>query len=178
MGWLEQVGGLLQQYSGAAAAGRAPERVEEDYDRLTESAPRNALADGIAAAFRSDQTPPFSRMITDLFTNSNGQEKANLINTLIGAVGPALASHFLSRSGATSLAGLLSSGQDSVTPEVASQIPAEAVQEMANEAEQKDPSIIDQVSDFYSSHPTLIKTLGGAALTIALAKLAEKHSVL
>jgi hypothetical protein len=31
------------------------------------------------------------------------------------------------------------------------------------------------VSDFYSEHPTLVKTLGAAALTIALTKIAQNQ---
>jgi methylmalonyl-CoA mutase cobalamin-binding subunit len=74
------------------------------------------------------------------------------------------------------LIGLLNGGnQTQVTPEQAQQIPAEAVQEIAAQAEKKDPSVIDQVSSFYAEHPTLVKTLGAAALTIALSKIAQRQ---
>ena len=46
---------------------------------------------------------------------------------------------------------------------------------LASHAEQHNPGIVDQMSNFYAQHTGLIKTLGGAALTIALAKMAEKH---
>ena len=36
------------------------------------------------------------------------------------------------------------------------------------------PSIVDSVSAFYAQHTTLVKTLGGAALSIALAKVAQR----
>ena len=32
----------------------------------------------------------------------------------------------------------------------------------------QNPSIVDQVSSFYSQHPQVVKALGGLALTIAL----------
>jgi hypothetical protein len=35
--------------------------------------------------------------------------------------------------------------------------------------------MIDQMSAFYAQHTRLVKTLGGAALTIALAKMANAH---
>lgn len=35
--------------------------------------------------------------------------------------------------------------------------------------------MIDQVSKFYAEHPTLVKTLGAAALTIALTKIAQRQ---
>ncbi len=58
---------------------------------------------------------------------------------------------------------------------MAQQIPPEAVEQIADKAHKEDPSIIDRISDFYAEHPTLVKTLGTAALTIALAKIAERQ---
>ncbi len=79
--------------------------------------------------------------------------------------------------GLSNLIGLLTGGQQAeVTPEQAEQIPAEAVQEIAAQAEKKDPSVIDQVSNFYAEHPTLVKTLGAAALAIALSQIAKRQT--
>jgi hypothetical protein len=181
MDWMNQLGGILEQYTGAAAS-PAPSNVQDDFDQVTQSAPRPALADGIAAAFRSEQTPDFGQMAAQLFSSSNGQQRAGILNTLMGAVGPMVLSQILSRragtggGGISSLIGLLNGGnQTQVTPEQAQQIPAEAVQEIAAQAEKKDPSVIDQVSSFYAEHPTLVKTLGAAALTIALSKIAQRQ---
>lgn len=174
MSWMDQIGGLLQQYTGANAA-QAPETATDDFARLAQHAPGSALADGLAAAFRSDQTPAFGQMAAQLFSNANGQQRAGLLNTLIAAAGPTIAAQLLSRGGASGLAGLLGGGQTQVTPEQAAQVSPEAVEQLATHAEQKDPSVIDQVSNFYSAHPTLVKTLGAAALTIVLAKIADSQ---
>ena len=174
MGWMDQIGGLLQQYTGANA-GQAQDTVHDDFDQLAQHAPSSALADGLAAAFRSDQTPAFGQMAAQLFSNANGQQRAGLLNTLISAAGPAIAAQLLSRGGASGLAGLLGGGHTQVTPEQAAQVSPEAVEQLAAHAEQRDPSVIDQVSNFYSQHPTLVKSLGAAALTIALAKIAESQ---
>ena len=40
---------------------------------------------GLAAAFRSDQTPPFGQMVSRLFSQSGGQQQAGLLNTLLAA---------------------------------------------------------------------------------------------
>ncbi len=81
------------------------------------------------------------------------------------------------RGGLSSLIDLLKGGQQTeVTPEQAEQIPAGAVEEIAAQAEKKDPSVIDQVSNFYAEHPTLVKTLGAAALTIALSQIAKRQT--
>jgi hypothetical protein len=108
MEWMNQLDGLLQQYSGAGAA-QAPTTVNDDFDQITQSAPPSALADGLAAAFRSDQTPDFGQMTGQLFNNSSGQQRAGILNTLISVAGPMILSQVLSRRGGTSGGGGLSS---------------------------------------------------------------------
>lgn len=174
MNWINQLGDIFQQYTGAAA-GQAPSTVHDDFDQFTQVAPTGTIADGIASAFRSDQTPPFGNMVSHLFGQSNGQQRAGILNTLISSLGPTLVAQLLARRGASGLAGLLSGGRSEVTPEEAQQVPAEAVQEIATQAEKQDPSVIDTLSSFYAEHPTLVKTLGSAALAIALASIAQRH---
>jgi len=175
MNWMNDLGGILQQYSGAGAA-QAPDTVDDDFDQTAQAAPLGTLANGLSAAFRSDQTPEFGQMIGNLFGQSNGQQRAGILNTLISTLGPTIAAQLFARKGLSGLAGLLGGGQTEVTPEQAEQVPPEAVQEIAAHAEQRDPSIIDMASKFYAEHPTLVKSLGGAALAIALAKIVESQS--
>lgn len=182
MQWINQIGDLLQQYHGTPA-NQAPATVDNDFDQFTQVAPQSAISQGLAEAFRSNQTPPFGNMLGQLFGQSNGMQRANILNTLISIAGPALLSQVLNRRGSSAsggLGGLLGSlsgaAQPAITPEQAEQISPEEVQEIAAEAEQRDPSIVDRVSDLYAEHPTLIKTLGGAALAVILAKLAKDHS--
>ncbi len=180
MSWMNDLGGLLQQYAGASAA-QAPDTVDNDFDEIVQVAPRGAIADGLAEAFRSEQTPEFGQMAAQMFGQSTGNQRASILNTLIATLGPTLIAQLLGRKGGSSglgglLEGLTGGGQPEITPEQAEQISPEAVQDLATEAEKRDPSIIDQFSDFYAEHPTLIKTLGGAALAIALAKMAQRQS--
>jgi hypothetical protein len=172
MDWLNQLGGVLQQYASANAQNPS-ENADRDFDQVATTAPRQAVAGGIAEAFRSDQTPPFPNMLANLFGNSSGTQRAGLLNTLLATAGPALASGVLSRMGSGGLAGILQGG-GRVTPEQAEQIPPEAVGEIAREAEKQNPGIVDQISDFYAEHPTLVKTLGAAALTLAMSRMAKQ----
>ena len=176
MDWMQQIGGLLQQYT-SANPGEGPAHVNQDFERVAQVAPQSTLADGLAAAFRSDQTPPFAEMVANLFNRSGGQQQAGLLNTLIAAAGPALVSQVLSHSGGrgSDLTDLLSRGETQLAPEQAQQIPADAVREIAAQAERQDPSIVDQISDFFARNPTLVKTLGSTALSIALAKVAQRQ---
>jgi hypothetical protein len=65
--------------------------------------------------------------------------------------------------------------QVKLTPEQVEQLSPEQVQEIASHAEQENPGIIDHMSRFYAQNPTLVKALGGAALAIALGKLAQRN---
>jgi hypothetical protein len=166
---MDQVGDLLKQY--ASGSGQVPGNVDQHFDQVAQAAPQSSIADGLAAAFRSNQTPAFGQMLGGLFGQSNGEQKAGMLNQLISSVGPgALAS----LAGGGVLSSLLGGGAQ-ITPQQAQQISPEQVQQLAAHAEKADPSIIDKASAFYAQHPTLVKTLGGAALSIALAKVAERQ---
>lgn len=109
MDWMNQIGGLLQQYQGGNA-GQEPADVHNDFDQVAQSAPASALANGIAGAFRSDQTPPFAQMAGQLFSNASGQQRAGLLNTLISAAGPAVVGQVLGGGGAGGLGQMLGGG--------------------------------------------------------------------
>jgi hypothetical protein len=168
MSWMDEIGGLISQY--AAGQAPSPQQAEQHFDQVAQAAPTDALASSLADAFRSNQTPAFGQLASQLFNNSNPQQKAGLLNTLLQAAGPALLS-----GGAGGILGqLMGGGQQSLSPEQAQQVPPEVVNQLATHAEQHNPSIVDSVSGFYAEHPTLVKTLGGAVLAVALGKLAER----
>ncbi len=173
MGLFDQLSSVLQQYSGNAGSGQAPADVNKHFDQVAQAAPPNVLAEGLSAAFHSNSTPAFGEMLSGLFNQSSGEQKAGIVNQLLPSAGPGVLSQLTAGGGGAALASLLGSGQQ-VTAEQAEKISPEAMQQLATHAEKADPSIIDKASSFYAQHPTLVKTLGGAALTIALAKLAEK----
>ena len=196
------LGNLLQQYMGGAS-GADNTRAEEDFDRVTQAAPREAVAQGVTQAFRSDQTPPFPQMVGQMFGQSNPNQQAGMLNQLIAAAGPSLIGMLAGRSGGGGmgglggmggglgslggagglgglggmLGGLLNGGNDAqtpqITPEQASQLSPEQVQEIAQKAEQENPGVVERMGDFYAEHPNVVKGLGGAALAIALAHMAQ-----
>lgn len=175
MGWIDQIGNMLQQYVGASAQ-QPPGNPEADFDRFARAAPAPAMAQGLADAFRSNQTPPFAQMVSQLFSRSDGGQRADLLNTLAGAVGPQILSQVLGGSGLSGLAGLLGGGQGQVSPQQAQQLPPEVVEQLAAQAEQQDPTVIDQVSGYYAQHPDLVRTLGPGALATALSGLADRQA--
>jgi hypothetical protein len=151
--------------------------VEQHFSQVAAVAPQSSLAEGLAAAFRSNQTPAFGEMLGSLFAQSSGDQKAGLLNQLMSSMPPgAVQSLLASGSGGGALASLLQGGTANVTPEQAQQVSPEGVQQLAAQAEKHDPSIVDTASQFYAQHSTLIKTLGGAAMALALSHIAEKQA--
>lgn len=160
--------GILNQYRNVSPAA-PPASVEQDYSQIATSAPQAHLATGLAEAFRSNETPPFGQMLGTLFGNSNGQQRAGILNQLLSAAGPGA----LSGSSLGGLGALLRGG-NRVTPEQADQIPPETVQQLAEQAEKRNPSIVDQASAFYAQHPTLVQALGAGSLALIMSHLSKK----
>ena len=82
MSWLNEIANVLQNYSQENPTA-APQEVDDHFTQVAQAAPSSALADGLAAMFRSNQTPAFGQMVAQLFSNSNGSQRANLLNTLL-----------------------------------------------------------------------------------------------
>jgi len=172
MGFLDQLNSVLQQYANNSGSGQAPGQVNQHFDQVAQAAPKSLVAEGLASAFRSSNTPDFGQMLGSLFSQSNGDQKAGILNQLLASAGPGVLSQVVGGGGG--LASLLSGGASQLSAAQAQQVTPEAVRQLAAHAEKADPSIVDRASSFYAEHPTLVKTLGGAALTIAMAKMAER----
>jgi hypothetical protein len=162
------LGGMLQQYLGGGQGINHTQAVD-DFDRVSQQVPREDMARGVTQAFRSDQTPPFPQMIGNMFGNSNPDQRAGMLNQILATVGPSL----LSGGAGGILGNILGGGQNRITPEQASQLSPDQVSQIAAQAEQHNPGIVDRMGDFYAEHPTLVKSLGGAALAIALGHMAQ-----
>ena len=171
MSWLNQIADVLQNYS--KDSGQPDQReVENDFGRVAGAAPRDDLAGGIAEVFRSDQTPPFPQLVSRLFGNSDPNQRANLLNTLLASgAGAAVVSQIAKAAGIS----LPTTGGTQITPDQAAQIPPQAVEQAAEQVEKRDPSIVDQLSRFYAQHPTLVQTLGTVAMSMAMSHLARRR---
>jgi len=171
MDWMNAVSDVLQRYSGqGGGTASAPEDPHNDYKQVAQAAPQDVLAGGISQAFQSDQTPPFPEMTANLFGRSDPTQRAGLLNRLLSSLGPGALGGVPGLGG---LAGLLGGG--AVTPQQASQISPQQVQEIAAHAERKNPSVVDQVSSFYAQHPQVMQAVGGLALTIALQHMLKRR---
>jgi len=159
---------ILKQYADR------PTDTQTDFDEVARQVPPDVLGNGIAQAFRSDQTPSFGTMIGSLLGGSNSQQRAGLLNQLIGAIGPTLLSGIAGGALGKLIQGARGGAKPNLTPSDADQITPQQVQEIAVAAEKEDPSVLDRVGAFYAQHPEVVKMLGGAALAIALGQMATR----
>jgi len=104
-----------------------------------------------------------------IYAKANPQQQAGMLNQILGSLNPGA----LSSLGGV-LGGLAGGGHVQVSPQQVSEISPSQVQDLANRAEQHSPGVFDRLGQFYAQHPQLVKTLGSAALTIALAKIADR----
>ena len=98
----------------------------------------------------------------------SGDQKMAMINTLLSSMSPdqrTQLSALIPGMGATS----------TVTTAQAAALSPTAVQTLAQHVEQHDGGIVDKMSRLYAAHPTLVKTMGTAAMMIAMRKIAERH---
>ena len=147
----------------------AADKPEQHFDAVAQTASREELGAGLAAAMRSEQTPPFGDMVGKLFEHSNADQQAGILNKILGNLGP---SAFSSIAGNV-LGKLMGPGHAPIAPDQASQLSPAQVSDIASHAEQTHPGIVDEVSNFYAQHSGLIKMLGGAALAVTMAKMQQ-----
>ena len=165
MGLLDNLTGMLAQYaSGSAPPGDAGAHFEQ----VAQSVDSGTVAQGIAAAMRSDQTPPFAQLASQIFASGSNEQKMAMINTLLSSVSPEQRAQLSSL-----IPGL--GGASSVTGAQAAAVSPTALQTLAQHVEQHDAGIVDKMSALYAAHPALVKTLGTAAMMIAMRKIAERH---
>ena len=162
---------ILQQYAGSATT--AAGSVHDHFDQVAPQVPQQDLGSGIAAAFRSDATPPFGQMVGNLFDRSNPQQQAGVLNQLVQSLGAG----GLSTVAGGVLGKMLGSGATpgTITPEQASQLSPGDVGAIAAHAQSQDPSIVDRLGSFYAAHPTLVKTLGAVALSAVMGHLSANR---
>ena len=163
---------ILQQYTSNNAPSD-PNSVHAHFDEVAQAAPTAVVGQGVADAFRADSTPPFGQMVGQMFGQSNPQQQAGVLNQLLHSIGPGV----LSALGGGLLGKVSSTAPvtgSQLTPQQAAQLTPAQVQEIATQAEQRDPGVLDKIGGFYAEHPQLVKTLGSAALAIALAGVARR----
>src|SRR5262244_751068 len=115
---------MLNQYvSGGAPSGDTAAH----FQQVAQSVDRGTLAQGIAAAMRSDDTPPFSQLVSQLFASGSGEQKLAMLSTLFASVPPDVRTQLSSM-----FPGL---GEPVTSPTSAQAVSPDAVQQLAEHAQ-------------------------------------------
>jgi hypothetical protein len=164
----DEIGGILKQYQTGMTP--PPTAVNAHFDQVASAVPANVLADGLAHAMTSSQTPPLGQIVSSLFNQANPAQKAAVLNQLMSALGPAAV--------AAATGGVLGSGGTTgatVSPQQAQQVSPATVTQLADHAQAADGSIVNQLSAFYAQHPTLVKGLGVGALALVMSHISNRR---
>jgi hypothetical protein len=159
---------ILNRYA-SRPPDQLPDELNDDFDQVAHAAPPEVVSEGIADAFRDDQTPPFQDMVAQLFEHSDAHQRAGLLNQILGAVGPAALS-------GGPLQDLFRHYRDGsrIPDEDADRVSPAQVRDIARQAREHNPGVIERVSSFYARHPELVRNLGRMAMGIALRNMARR----
>ena len=170
MKWLETVTDIVNRYQAGNSGRFNDSATHEDFQQVVQSAPQDMVTNGIAGMFRSNDTPPFAEMISNLFSQSNPSQRVGLLNHLLSVVPPATVAAL---PGLGSLGELLGGNRDAVD-RAANELSPDQIQQIATHAETQDPGIVEKVSGFYAQHPGLMKAVGGMALAVAMKHMTKR----
>jgi hypothetical protein len=162
MGLLDQFSSILQQYSSGAAPANPNDALQHFQQVATQTQP-TVLSGALGEIFRSPQTGTFGQNISSMFGQSDANQRAGILNTLLASGGPAI----LAKLG-------LGPSTTQVSPQQAQQVSPAAVEEASNRTLEQDPSIIDRASEFYAQHPTLVQALGAGAALLAMQHFSQR----
>lgn len=160
---------ILKQYSSPTTTPSGD--IFGHFESVAQQAPTASLGSGIAAALRSNATPSFGQTVTNLFSQSNPEQKAGVLNEMMQVIGAA----GLAKMGGTLGRILGSSPSGPITPTQAAQVPPPDVTAVAASAQQHDDSIVDRIGSFYAQHPTVVKTLGVVALGMVMSHMSQQQ---
>ena len=165
MSLLDQVKNVLAQYTSGTAS---PQDAENHFQQVAQAADPSTLAQGISAVMHSDETPPFADIVSQLFTNATPDQKTAMLNALLASA-PADARRQISAMIPGAAADAAVSGSQAASTS------SDTVAKIAQTLHEQGAGVIDKMSAFYAQHPTLVKSLGSAAMIIAMRRIAESH---
>ena len=162
---LDTLKDVISQYASGATPSGDP---RAHFDQVAESVEPDTLAHGIAAIMRSDDTPPFAQLVSQLFSSGSLVQKTAMVNTLLSSITPQQRAQF-----ASLIPGLASKA--TVTSDQLSTVSPTDIKTLAERVEQRDAGVVEKMSALYAAHPMLVKTLGSTALAVAMRAIAERQ---
>jgi hypothetical protein len=170
----KDVSSVLQQYAAETGV-YSIEKVEQDFVQVTQQVPTEQVTSGLSEAIRSEQTPPFDQVVGQSFEQGDPQQRAGMLNHLLDGASPSMLNTLVQNGVPQDALQVMAGQEHAVTPELADQLHPGLVQQVAFDAQQENPDVIDRISNLYAENPGLVKTLDGGTLSVALSKIAENR---
>jgi hypothetical protein len=161
MAFLDQIGGLLEQYSGGGNVTR--EQARNDYDTIARAVPGHVLGSVIGPALSSLGRDQVQERIRNSASEMTPALRGQFFETLLNAIGG---------SGGNIASMLSELGIDQNVINRPQQASPDDVAKVAAQAQQAHPDAFNQAMSFFRQHPTLVKVLG----TMAIARIAQHLS--
>lgn len=161
-GFLDQIGGLLDQYATGNRA-QTREEARNHYDQIAGAVPADVLGSVIGPAVSSLGGDQVHERVQNSATEMNPSQRGQFVQTLLSGLGGA----------GGGIGSILS--QLGIRPTVQTnpqQATPDEVAKLAQHAQQNRPEVFNRAMEFYAQHPTLVKVLG----TLAIAKIAQQLS--
>jgi hypothetical protein len=113
MDWMNAIEDIVKRYSGQAGrTAVVPEDPLQHFQQGAQATPANVVTGATSQAFRSNHTPAFPENLSQLFSQSNPNQQAQVLNRLLASLG---AGALPGLPGLSGLSSLLQAGH--VTPE-------------------------------------------------------------
>lgn len=172
---LSNLNNLLKPYL-SAQPGRTLPGAEDHFEQVAHGARDEDLSDGVTEALRSEHTPPFGQLVAQAFGRGNPMQRARILNQLIRSAGPVLMNSLAGGALANIFRQRAQQGAApmEISPDEAAKVDPREVEHVAREAESREPSVVSSMGGVLAKHPDLVKGLGGAVLTLALARIAQR----
>ncbi|HEY0846258.1 MAG TPA: hypothetical protein VGE12_12890 [Noviherbaspirillum sp.] len=169
------VSAVLQQYSAETGV-HSVQKVEQDFVAIAQHVPAGDLTGGLAQAIHSEQTPPFDELMRDSYMRGGATQRAAMLKRLLDGASAEVLRPLVNDNvfphvdvARQSLAAV------HVDESIAGQLAPETFQQVARLAVEEDPAVIDRMIEFYAIDPDAGRTLGGAALSVAMGKVADNR---
>ncbi len=160
MDFMQQLGGLLNQYAGGASADR--QQARNDFDQVAGVVPKDLLGSLIGPALSSLGGDQVQERVRNAASEMSPQERGGLLGTLFNGL----------RSSGIDLGSFLGGiGVNSSVAEHPEQASPEDVGKVAAQARATDPTIFERAMSFFAQNPALVKILGTAVITLVMKNL-------
>ena len=163
------LGSLLQQHAGHVTAAD-PDGVAQAFKHIVGEQPQSSVAQGIARAFLSDQTPPFAQLVSQLFLRSDTGLRTELLNLLLDNVSPTMLSALAGSVGTL----FTENGHPHLSAEQIADITPPQVAEIAAVAQQHNAGVVERIATLFAQHANVFNGLDSDILKVALGTMAQQ----